>query len=116
MTTSSRPSTHTVRAAVERPADRRRWLALVLLCLAQFMLIVDVTVVSVALPSIGADLAAGREALTWVVTAYVLTFGGLMLLGGRLADVLGRRNVLLTGLAVSLSVHLPPALPPTRRR
>ena len=100
MTTSSRPSTHTVPAAVEWPADQRRWLALVLLCLAQFMLIVDVTVVNVALPSIGADLSAGREALTWVVTAYVLTFGGLMLLGGRLADVLGRRNVLLIGLAV----------------
>src|SRR5919106_1156194 len=100
MTTSSQPSTRTVPATVEGPADRRRWIALVLLCLAQFMLIVDVTVVNVALPSIGADLAAGREALTWVVTAYALAFGGLMLLGGRLADVLGRRNVLLAGLVV----------------
>ena len=70
----------------------RRWLALVLLCVAQFMLILDLTVVNVALPSIGADLGAGREALTLVVTGYVLAFGGLMLLGGRLADTVGRRR------------------------
>lgn len=78
----------------------RRWLALVLLCVAQFMLILDLTVVNVALPSIGADLGAGREALTWVVTGYVLAFGGLMLLGGRLADTVGRRRTLIAGLAV----------------
>lgn len=76
----------------------RRWLVLGLVCLAQFMLILDVTVVNVALPRIGQDLGLGREALTWVVTAYALTFGGLMLLGGRLADVLGRRAMFLAGL------------------
>lgn len=82
------------------PGPSRRWVVLVLLCLAQFMLILDVTVVNVALPSIGRDLSLGREALTWVVTAYALTFGGLMLLGGRLADVLGRRTTFLAGLVV----------------
>jgi EmrB/QacA subfamily drug resistance transporter len=78
----------------------RRWLMLTLLAFAQFMLIVDITVVQVALPSIGADLALGREALTWVVTTYTLVFGGLMILGGRLADVVGARRTLLAGLAV----------------
>ncbi|GAA2844409.1 DHA2 family efflux MFS transporter permease subunit [Nonomuraea rubra] len=77
-----------------------------LLCLAQFMLIVDITVVQVALPSIGADLALGREALTWVVTAYTLCFGGLMVLGGRLADVFGARGTLLAGLGVFTAASL----------
>ena len=64
------------------------------------MLILDVTVVNVALPSIGDDLMISRSQLTWVVTAYVVAFGGLMLLGGRLADVVGRRRILLAGLAL----------------
>jgi EmrB/QacA subfamily drug resistance transporter len=80
--------------------DPRRWRALVLLCLAQFMVILDVTVVNVALPAIGADLSLDRASLTWVMTAYTLCFGGLMLLGGRLADLLGRRRTFLAGLAV----------------
>lgn len=87
-------------------AAPRRWLMLTLLAFAQFMLIVDITVVQVALPSIGADLALGREALTWVVTAYTLVFGGLMILGGRLADVLGARRTLLAGLAVFTAASL----------
>jgi EmrB/QacA subfamily drug resistance transporter len=81
-------------------ADPRRWTLLTLLCLAQFMLIVDVTVINVALPSIGADLNLGRETLTWAVTGYTLCFGGLMLLGGRLADAFGARRLLITGLIV----------------
>jgi EmrB/QacA subfamily drug resistance transporter len=80
--------------------DRRRWLTLMLLAFAQFMLIVDITVVQVALPSIGDDLGLEREALTWVVTTYTLVFGGLMILGGRLADLLGARRTLLVGLTV----------------
>src|SRR5215217_962489 len=80
-------------------SDPRRWQALVLLCLAQFMVILDITVVNVALPAIGADLSLDRAALTWVVTAYTLCYGGLMLLGGRLADLLGRRRMFLAGLA-----------------
>ncbi|MFJ8819659.1 MFS transporter [Amycolatopsis thermoflava] len=71
-----------------------------LLCLAQFMLIVDITVVQVALPVIGSDLALDRDALTWVVTTYTLAFGGLMVFGGRLADALGARRTLLAGLGL----------------
>ena len=79
---------------------RRAWLALVLLCLAQLMLVLDITVVNVALPDIGAGLGLSRAGLTWVLTGYTVAFGGLMLLGGRLADLLGARRVLLAGLAV----------------
>ncbi|WP_329151139.1 hypothetical protein OG275_17210 [Streptomyces niveus] len=73
-------------------AHGRRWQALALLGVAQFMLILDVTVVAIALPHIGADLDLSRSALTWVVSAYTLTFGGLMLLGGRGADLFGARG------------------------
>ncbi|MGI5291528.1 MFS transporter [Nonomuraea polychroma] len=83
-----------------------RWSVLVLLCLAQFMLIVDITVVQVALPTIGADLTLGRESLTWVVTTYTLCFGGLMVLGGRLADAFGARRTLLAGLALFTAASL----------
>lgn len=82
------------------PAHPRRWTLLALLCLSQFMLILDVTVINVALPSIGADLHLSRESLTWAVTSYTLCFGGLMLLGGRLADAFGARLLLLSGLVV----------------
>ncbi len=82
------------------PPDPRRWKALALISVAQFMLILDVTVVNIALPDLGADLRLGRGLLTWAVTAYTLTFGGLMLLGGRLADLFGARRQVLTGLAV----------------
>jgi MFS family permease len=81
-------------------ADPRRWWALVWLSLAQLMVILDVTVVNVALPSIGSDLGLDRAWLTWVVTAYTLCFGGLLLLGGRLADTLGRRRTFLAGLGL----------------
>lgn len=84
----------------EPPVHPRRWMLLALLCLSQFMLIVDVTVINVALPSIGTDLHLNRETLTWAVTAYTLCFGGLMLLGGRLADAFGARRLLLTGLVL----------------
>jgi EmrB/QacA subfamily drug resistance transporter len=80
--------------------DRRPWLVLALLAVAQFMVILDVTVVNVALPSIGDALHFGRGDLQWVVTAYVLFTGGLMLFGGRLSDVAGRRAVFLAGLAL----------------
>ncbi|MFF9849062.1 MFS transporter [Streptomyces litmocidini] len=84
----------------------RRWRALALICAAQFMLILDVTVVNVALPALAADLDLGRTALTWVVTAYTLCFGSLMLLGGRLADALGARRVLLAGLILFTAASL----------
>jgi EmrB/QacA subfamily drug resistance transporter len=86
--------------------DPRRWQALILLSLAQFMVILDITVVNVALPTIGAALSLDRAALTWVVTIYTLCFGGLLLLGGRLADLLGRRRTFLTGLGVFTAASL----------
>ncbi|MEI7054266.1 MFS transporter [Nocardioides sp. CCNWLW239] len=85
--------------AADPTADPRRWRLLGLLGLAQFMLILDVTVVAIALPHMGTDLGLGRDALTWVVSAYTLAFGGLMLLGGRAADLYGPKPVVLAGLA-----------------
>ncbi|MCZ0980469.1 MFS transporter [Streptomyces diastatochromogenes] len=104
--------THTASADVRAAVHPRRWTALALICAAQFMLILDVTVVNVALPAVAADLHLGRTALTWVVTAYTLCFGGLMLLGGRLADALGARRVLLTGLALFTAASLACGLAP----
>jgi EmrB/QacA subfamily drug resistance transporter len=84
-----------------RPApDPRRWWALALLCGAFFMVILDAAIVTVALPSIEADLGFSAQGLQWVVSAYALTFAGLLLLGGRAADLLGRRRVFMVGLAV----------------
>ncbi len=76
----------------------KRWLALVLLCSAQFVVVLDASIVNVALPSIGKALDFSQENLPWVVNAYVLTFGGFLLLGGRTADLLGRRRVFMAGL------------------
>ncbi len=81
-------------------ADPRRWQALALLCAAFFMTVLDVAIVNVALPSIGRDLEFSRENLQWVLTAYALTFGGFLLLGGRAADLLGRRRVFMVGVAL----------------
>ena len=76
----------------------RRWLALILLCFAQFIVVIDAAIVNVALPSIGEGLNFSQANLAWVVNAYVLTFGGFLLLGGRMADLLGRRRVFISGL------------------
>ena len=84
----------------QRPYVRSRWLALALLASAQLMLVLDVTVVNVALPDIGAALHLQRGELPWVMTIYTVFFGGLMLLGGRLADLLGARRMTLAGLAL----------------
>ncbi len=100
MSTKSRP-------AVTAPAPyEHRWQTLGLLGAAQFMLILDVTVVAIALPHIGGDLGLSRDALTWVVSAYTLTFGGLMLLGGRAADLYGAGRVVLTGLTIFTAASL----------
>jgi EmrB/QacA subfamily drug resistance transporter len=80
--------------------DPRRWRALGILCLVQVMLLLDVTVVNVALPSIQRDLGFSTTSLAWVVNGYTVTFGGLLMLGGRIGDLLGRRRMFLTGLAV----------------
>src|ERR671937_598800 len=78
--------------------ERRRWIALALLCVAQFMVVLDASIVNVALPTIGSALHFSQGNLSWVVNAYVLTFGGFLLLGGRMADLLGRRRVFMGGL------------------
>jgi EmrB/QacA subfamily drug resistance transporter len=76
----------------------KRWLALILLCSAQFVVVLDASIVNVALPTIGRSLEFSQDNLPWVVNAYVLTFGGFLLLGGRTADLLGRRRVFMGGL------------------
>jgi EmrB/QacA subfamily drug resistance transporter len=81
-------------------ADPRRWKALAVLALIQFMLVLDVTVVNVALPHIQQDLGFSRAGLAWVVNGYVLMAGGFLLLGGRLADILGRRRLFFIGVAL----------------
>lgn len=81
-------------------ARDRRWIALILLCSAQFVVVLDASIVNVALPTIGEALKFTESSLPWVVNAYVLTFGGFLLLGGRLADLLGRRRVFMFGLVL----------------
>src|SRR5436190_22353030 len=78
----------------------RRWTALILLCVAQFVVVLDASIVNVALPTIGKGLGFSEQNLTWVVNAYVIAFGGFLLLGGRAADLLGRRRVFMVGLVV----------------
>ena len=90
--------------------DPRRWKALALLCSTFFMVVLDIAVVNVALPSIGRDLTFSPENLQWVITAYALTFGGFLLLGGRAADLLGRRSVFMVGVALFTVASLACAL------
>src|SRR3954449_3751311 len=87
-------------------ASRRKWLALALLCTVQFMVVLDIAVVNVALPSIKIDLGFSQENLQWVISAYALFFGGFLLLGGRAADLLGRRRVFLVGIVVFTAASL----------
>jgi MFS family permease len=89
-----------------------RWRAFVLLAVAYFMAVIDVTIVNVSLPTIGRDLHFSQTSLQWVVTAYALTFGGFLLLGGRAADLLGRRRILTLGLAVFTAASLACAVAP----
>jgi EmrB/QacA subfamily drug resistance transporter len=81
-------------------SDRRKWLALALLSVVQFMVVLDIAIVNVALPSIQVDLGFSQENLQWVISAYALVFGGFLLLGGRAADLLGRRRIFLAGIIV----------------
>src|SRR2546423_3838420 len=82
-----------------RAADRK-WLTLALVVAAQFMVVLDVVIVNVALPSIKTDLHFTQESLQWVVTAYAILFGGALLLGGRMSDLLGRRRLFMAGLVL----------------
>jgi EmrB/QacA subfamily drug resistance transporter len=90
--------------------DPRRWHALALVCVAFFMVVLDVAIVNVALPSIQTDLEISRDTLQWIVTAYSLAFGGFLLLGGRAADLLGRRRVFMVGMTIFTAGSLACAL------
>ena len=79
---------------------RRRWYALALICVAQFMVVLDVSIVNVALPSIKKALDFSETNLQWVISAYTLVAGGFLLLGGRVADIVGRRLMFMVGLAL----------------
>src|SRR4051794_39331983 len=105
----------------------KKWIALALLALAQFVVVLDAAIVNVALPSIGSDLDFSQDNLSWVVNAYTLFFGGFLLLGGRMADLIGRRRMFIAGLILFALASLaggvagapgapiaPPALPGPR--
>src|SRR3954454_14669460 len=85
---------------------RKRWLALLVLCLGDLMIVLDTTIVNVALPSIRADLGFTETSLAWIVNAYLLTFGGFLLLGGRLGDLLGHRRMFVAGIALFTAASL----------
>src|SRR5262245_47391827 len=85
---------------------RSRWLALIVLCLGDLMIVLDTTIVNVALPSIRTDLGFSETSLAWVVNAYLLTFGGFLLLGGRLGDLFGHRRLFLMGLVLFTGASL----------
>src|SRR5215210_1928006 len=90
----------------EHVTDRSRWISLCVLCVGMLMIVLDVTVVNVALPSIQEDLGFSQSGLAWVVNAYLIAFGGLLLLAGRLGDLISRRGVFLAGLAVFAAASL----------
>src|SRR5262247_2764150 len=108
MTAESDPSAvSTARAQDARSLSSRRGVAiLILLCLVQFMDVLDASILNIALPSIKRDLGFTQESLQWIVNGYILTYGGFLLLGGRVADLLGRRRILVTGLVVFAGASL----------
>src|SRR6516165_12025852 len=94
--------------------DRRRWATLMVVCLAQLMIVLDVTIVNVALPSIQHDLHFSQGNLTWVVNAFLISFGSLLLLAGRLGDLVGRKRVFLAGLTIFTAASLLCGIAPTQ--
>jgi EmrB/QacA subfamily drug resistance transporter len=107
-TTIERPSSERQpsAAASENRRERRRWLALAVLCLGQLMMVLDATIVNVALPSIQHDLHFSQGNLTWVMNGYLITFGGFLLLAGRMGDLVGRKKVFLTGLVMFIAASI----------
>src|SRR4051794_22483863 len=103
----------TVHAQNHSRQQSSKWLALTVLALAQFMVVLDVTIVNVALPSIQDALGFSADGLQWVINAYTLTFGGLLMLGGRMSDLLGRRRVFLAGMALFALASLAAGLAPS---
>src|ERR1700733_8843518 len=103
--------THTEHRAPDRPtagatSDRSRWLAVYVLCVGMLMIVLDVTIVNVALPTIQQDLHFSTSSLAWVVNAYLIAFGGLLLLAGRLGDLVGRRRIFLAGVGLFTAASL----------
>src|SRR5918999_3056115 len=96
------------------PGDRSRWLALYVLCAGVLMIVIDATIVNVALPSIQDDLGFSQSNLAWVVNAYLIPFGGLLLLAGRAGDLIGQRRIFLIGLAVFTGASLLCAIAPSQ--
>src|ERR1051325_2682556 len=94
--------------------DQKRWLALYVLCAGVLMIVLDATVVNVALPTIQDDLSFSQTSLAWVVNAYLIAFGGLLLLGGRIGDLVGHRRIFLIGLTVFTGASLLCALSQTQ--
>ena len=101
---------------IARQSDRRRWIALFVVCLGQLMIILDTTIVNVALPSIQADLNFSQSSLTWVIDGYLITFGSLLLLAGRLGDLFGRKRIFLIGVASFVVASMLCGLAPSGRR
>ena len=91
---------------IARDSDRRRWIALFVVCLGQLMIILDTTIVNVALPSIQSDLHFSQSSLTWVIDGYLITFGSLLLLAGRLGDLFGRKRIFLLGVAAFVAASI----------
>ena len=96
--TNAAPVVETVSRQMTDRTQTNRWLVLVIVCVAQFMVVLDATIVNVALPSIQSDLHFSASSLQWIVNAYTLVFGGFLLLGGRAADLFGHRRMLVAGL------------------
>src|SRR5436853_7614199 len=95
--------------------DRSRWLALYVLCLGMLMIVLDATIVNVALPSIQKDLGFSQNDLAWVVNAYLIAFGGLLLLAGRIGDLVGQRRIFVFGLTMFIGAALLCALAQSQR-
>ncbi len=108
--TLARPDT----TSISSRSERRRWIALAVLCLGQLMMVLDATIVNVALPSIQHDLHFSQSNLTWVINGYLITFGGLLLLAGRMGDLVGRKKVFLTGLAAFTLASIACGLAPSQ--
>ena len=100
-----------VSSAIVQVRRPNRWTALALIVAAQFMVVVDISIVNVALATIKHDLGFSQASLQWVVTAYAIVFGGFLLLGGRLADLLGRRRIFIAGIALFTSAPSSAAWP-----
>src|ERR1700692_4067769 len=96
----------TISPEAERKRERRRWIALAVLCLGQLMMVLDATIVNVALPSIQHELHFTQANLTWVIDGYMITFGGFLLLAGRFGDLVGRQRVFLSGLGLFVAASI----------